>query len=61
MAPVLDPVQQLADECRDFEEFLQRLPELLGESGMDTTALVRKLAEGTFKARGFGEADNGDT
>lgn len=57
MKPVIDPVQKLADECEDFEEFIARLPELLKEGGMDTTALVQKLAEGTFKARGLGEAD----
>ena len=58
MKPVLDPLEQLAEDCDDLEEFLARLPELLKDGGMDTSALVLKLAEGTFKARGLGEASD---
>ncbi|WP_299734011.1 DUF935 domain-containing protein [uncultured Endozoicomonas sp.] len=57
LKPVLDPVQALADDCEDFEEFMARLPELLNEEGMDANALIVKLAQGTFKARGMGEAN----
>ena len=54
MKPILDPVQKLADECEDLEEFLARLPELLETDAMDASKLIAKLAEGTFKARGLG-------
>ena len=57
MKPILDPVQTLADECEDLEEFLARLPELLEDGAMDASKLITKLAEGTFKARGVGDAD----
>lgn len=55
MEPVLDPLHALVEECGDYEELLARLPELLGEGGMDSTALLEKLAEATFKARGLGD------
>lgn len=57
MKPILDPVQKLADECEDLEGFLARLPELLEDGVMDASGLARKLAEGTFKARGLGDGN----
>lgn len=53
MAPVVDPVQALADECATPEEFLHRLPELL--AAMDAGALARSLALSAFKARALGD------
>jgi phage gp29-like protein len=56
MTPVVDPVQQLADEVESFEDFLARLPGLADR--MDISALVQRLAEGFFKARGRGDASD---
>lgn len=53
MAPILDPVQKLVTEVESFEEFLARLPELL--QTMSADALVERLAQGTFMARGVGD------
>lgn len=54
LQPVLDPLQQLADDAQDFEEFRARLPELLEE--MDNSELVERLAKFAFRARGLGDA-----
>lgn len=54
LAPVIDPIQKLADECTSFEEFLQKLPALMDE--MDETEVVKGLALATFKARGIGNS-----
>lgn len=54
MAPVLDPVQALADSSATYEEFLAGLPGLLA-GGMDSAELARRLAEAAFKARGLGD------
>jgi phage gp29-like protein len=56
--PILDPIQTLADESEDLEDFIARLPELLEGDEMDATELVKRLAEGTFKARGLGDDGN---
>lgn len=53
-APVINPVLRLAEEAGSFEEFLAKLPELVGT--MDSTALARDLAEAAFRARGLGDA-----
>ncbi len=55
MEPVLNAVQQLADECADEEEFKRRLPELAETIG--TEKLAALLADATFRARAAGEAD----
>lgn len=55
MAPLVDPVQELADRSESYEEFLAGLPGLLAQ--MDPTALVQSLALATFKARGVGNAE----
>ncbi|SNS05771.1 Mu-like prophage protein gp29 [Humidesulfovibrio mexicanus] len=54
---VVDPVQELADRCESYEDFLAGLPGLLEK--MDPSALVRALALATFKARAVGDAGSG--
>lgn len=62
LAPLVDPVerlaQEVADEGGDAEDFLARLPELLEQ--MDERELVRHLAAATLKARGLGSAGDGE-
>ncbi len=53
VAPLVDPIQELADKSSSYEEFLAGLPGLLGK--MDPSALVRSLAVAAFKARGQGD------
>ena len=53
MRPIIDPVQQLADRCGSYEEFMEGLAGLANE--MDPTALVQSLAKATFQARGLGD------
>lgn len=55
MEPVVSPIEQLAAECTDAEEFKRRLPEVLG--AMDTSALVEALARSTFAARLAGDTE----
>lgn len=54
MAPVLNPVAELAESAQSFEEFLERLPTLT--ESMDSTKLVESLARAAFQARGLGDA-----
>lgn len=49
---IVDPIQRLADESADEQEFLARLPELLDE--IEPRELTKRLALETFKARGVG-------
>lgn len=61
LAPVVNPVLELAARSGSYDEFLAGLPGLVnGEAGggMNADALVRSLAEAAFKARGLG--DGGD-
>lgn len=63
LAPIIDPVERLAQEVADdggnADDFLARLPELLDQ--MDERELVRHLATATLKARGLGDAgEQGD-
>lgn len=60
MTPIVDPIQQLADECQTPEEFTARLPELLGK--MDTTRLTEILAKSMFGSRlaGLTGVDSGN-
>ncbi|MHC1700295.1 MAG: DUF935 domain-containing protein [Humidesulfovibrio sp.] len=53
-APLVNPIQELADRSESYEEFLAGLPGLLEK--MDPSALVRGLAVAAFKARGQGDA-----
>jgi phage gp29-like protein len=53
MQPVIDPIQKLANECENYEEFQARLPEL--QDKMDSTKIIEELAKQTFKARGLGD------
>lgn len=55
--PVLDPVQQLADDSASFADFLAGLPTLLEQ--MDSQALIESLATAAFKSHLFGGANNG--
>jgi len=54
LAPIIDPIQRLADESENYQDFIDGLPGLLEE--MDSSELVRQLAIQTFKARGLGDA-----
>ena len=54
MAPIVNPVLELADTAGGYEAFLEALPSVLGE--MDATHIIEHLAEATFKARGMGDA-----
>ena len=58
LAPLVDPIerlaQRIADEGGNEDDFLARLGEVLDE--MNETELVRRLASSTFKARGLGDA-----
>lgn len=58
LAPIVDPVERLAQQVVDdggsADVFLARLPELLDQ--MDETELIRHLAAATLKARGMGDA-----
>lgn len=54
LRPLLDPLQQLAEQAEDFDEFRARLPELLEQ--MDDSALIEHLARAAFRARGMGDA-----
>src|SRR5690554_1967301 len=58
LAPIVDPVerlaQQVADDGGSADDFLARLPELLDQ--MDEAELIRHLAAATLKARGMGDA-----
>lgn len=56
LAPVVDPIQELADRSQTYEEFQAALPELLRQ--MDASALLRGLAVAAFKARGLGDAES---
>lgn len=51
---VIGPVEQLAAESADAEEFLRRLPEIARD--VTPAKLLRALALGAFKARGLGDA-----
>lgn len=53
--PIVDPILDLAGEVSSFEEFQERLPELLGR--MDPTELVEGLARAGFTARIAGAVD----
>lgn len=53
--PVLTPIEQLAAESQDLEEFKARLPELL-EGGMEAEELINQLAAQTMKAKALGDA-----
>lgn len=56
MQPLVDPVQALAADCADADEFQARLGELAAT--MDSSELIRSLAVATFKARGLGNAED---
>ncbi|ROO28237.1 DUF935 domain-containing protein [Salinisphaera orenii] len=58
LEPLIDPIEQLAAEVDSPEAFRARLPELLER--MDAGELLEKLANATFRARGLGDANDGD-
>jgi len=55
MQPVLNALQDLANECETAEEFNRRLPEIVDAA--DLTDLTRSLATAMFQARGAGDAE----
>lgn len=56
MAPLVNPVQELADRSADYGEFLDGLGEIA--RAMDAETLIRSLAEATFRARGLGDVED---
>lgn len=56
LEPTVSAIEKLAAECRDHDEFLARLPELLKD--VEPGELVRQLALGAFKARVLGETED---
>lgn len=54
MKGVVDPLQQLADESEDYDQFLAALPGIADQ--MSPEEFITKLAEQAFKARGLGDA-----
>lgn len=55
MTALVDPIQQLLDDCADAEEFKRRLPEILDR--MDVGQITETLARACFAARAAGEAE----
>ncbi|MDA8230336.1 MAG: DUF935 domain-containing protein [Magnetospirillum sp.] len=49
MAPMIDPVKALADECSSLEEFQRRLPEAMAKQ--DPAKLAEALAKAAFASR----------
>ncbi len=49
MAPMIDPVTALADECSSLEEFQRRLPEAMAKQ--DPAKLAETLAKAAFASR----------
>lgn len=58
MSPLVDPIQELAKNCKDQDEFIARLPELLEDDGMNPTQLIQSLAAQSFKAKALGDVDD---
>jgi phage gp29-like protein len=56
VAPLVNPVRELAARCGSYDEFLAGLSGLAGE--MDAERLVASLAEATFRARGLGDVED---
>lgn len=54
VGPMLSPIERLADECRDMEEFQRRLPEAI--EAMSATEVAELLARGLFAAYAEGRA-----
>lgn len=55
LTPIRDALRTSLDECQSFEEFQQRIGELMQR--MDTEELTRALAVDMFKARGLGDGE----
>lgn len=53
LEPSVSAIEQLAADSADESEFMQRLPQLLGD--LDANHLVRQLASAAFKARAVGD------
>ncbi len=58
MAPLVSPIERLAQECRTLEEFRRRLPEVIEQ--MDTAAVAELVARGLFAAAVAGQALPGE-
>ena len=48
LAPLVSPIERLADECKNFAEFQRRLPEAVAQ--MDASAVAELIARGLFAA-----------
>lgn len=55
MDGVLSPIERLAAQCADADEFRRRLPEILAD--MDTGQVMEVLARSCFAARAAGEVE----
>jgi hypothetical protein len=53
LAPIIDPIRELAERSPSQEEFIAGLPGIL--ETMDETELTRRLAVELFKSRGVGD------
>ncbi len=53
IAPVLNPIQELADKSSSYEEFLTKLTALM--QTLTPSEFIESLALATFKARGLGD------
>jgi phage gp29-like protein len=54
MEPMIGPIEKLAAECGSFDEFLSRIPELIGQ--IDSEQLQLALATWTYAGRALGDA-----
>ncbi|MEA1989014.1 MAG: DUF935 family protein, partial [Pseudomonadota bacterium] len=52
---VINPIEQALTASVSLEDFLQKLPGLV--ESIDSSELIIKLAEQTFKARGLGDSN----
>lgn len=55
VSPIVNPIQRLAAECENEQEFFDRLPDVLDKQ--DASALARSLAESMFAARVLAETE----
>ena len=63
--PLLQSIRDLADASETAEDFVRGLQDLADDisddqTAGDSTALISSLADAMFKARGIGDATDGD-
>ena len=54
MSPVINPIEQLAKNSTDYDDFMTGLTDLIANN--DPQELIDSLAKAAFKTRGIGEA-----